>query len=460
MKITLINTPFIYLDNDDVRHSQCLGPRYICSYLKKHGFKDITFIDGLREGFSTVTPYRAGYARGLTVPELTARVARESELIGISVSFSQLAPLAHDIAESVKATCPGATVVLGGVYPSTSPERALESAADLVVVGEGERAFLQLAQGVPPGDIQGVYGKEHLSAGNKHFPAAAVLADLDAIPFPDYSLPNMDAYFDRGQRAKKTWERTATLVTSRGCPFDCEFCSIHPVYGYRWRGRSAENVPAELEYVYQRFGITRFEIEDDNFTLNKERTVGILEGMIRLRESGFPLEWRVPNGIRMDTVDEKIIGLFKRANCRQVNLALEHGSPEMLEIMNKKLSLDKAYHVISGFAAAGLEAVGLFVLVGYPGESEDYFNASIGYLESLAKLGGNIYAIPCIAQPFPGTRLLKRCLEKGYLSEKGLEDFFACNDIWNSAQKVIIQPPGTSREEVLRREKRIISVFE
>ena len=163
MKITLINIPFIYLNNDNIRHSQCLGSRYISSYLKQKGFHDITFIDALHEGFSVVKPYAGGYVRGLETTGIVNLITSDTELVGISVPFSQLAPLAHNIAAGIKRKFPHVRVIMGGVYPSTSPEHALNSSADIIAVGEGEETFLQLARGIPASNIQGVYDRTQIS---------------------------------------------------------------------------------------------------------------------------------------------------------------------------------------------------------------------------------------------------------------------------------------------------------
>ncbi len=196
MKITFIHTPFLYMDKENRRHSHCLGLRSIISYLKYHGFRDIEYIDALQEGFDTVTPFTAGYLRGLTIDQILDRVSPDTDMVGISVPFSQLALVARGIIAGLKQRFPGVTVVMGGVYPSTSPERALTSEADLIVVGEGEKAFLQLVQGISPRDIPGVYSPVASSGGAATRRQQTQFIDiLDSLPFPDYQLPGLAAYF-------------------------------------------------------------------------------------------------------------------------------------------------------------------------------------------------------------------------------------------------------------------------
>lgn len=474
MNITLINIPFLYQSPDDTRHSQCLGLRYISSLLKQKGFQHVTFIDALRQGFSQTRRYHGGYTRGLTPAEITARVPRNTELIGISTPFSQTAPLARDVILSLKTLFPQTPIILGGVYPSTSPLHALAiSNTDFILMGEGEHAFLQLAQGAPPLTVKGVYGRESLlqkfpsgailplalyandANSIQDFCPAPVIPDLDSLPFPDYSIPAMPDYFTRGQRAKKTWENAATLITSRGCPFTCEFCSVHPISGRHWRGRSPENILDEMAFIMRTFQVTRFEIEDDNMTLNRNRALHLLEGIIRLRENGYPLEWRAPNGIRTDTADKTMIDLFKRSNCRQVNLALEHGAPQMLDIMNKKLSLAKARETISLFSHANLETLGIFIIVGYPGETDELFNTSISFLENLKNSGCRFSIFPTIAQPYPGTQLLEKCRQQGWLNENDLDDFFSGHSVWNSGNSALIRNPAITPAQIQNRLDRL-----
>lgn len=457
MKITLINPPFLFPVEHEITLSHCLGLRYISSYLKTNGSHQIVFIDALNQGLSNIKKFANGYIVGLEIEDIVRQIPRDTDLIGISVPFSQLAPIAHDIVDLIKSRFPNKVVVMGGVYPSTQPELALLSKADVIVVGEGETALLQIADGKSPKDIKGVY-----ASGNtreEKFLAADLIEDLDRLPFPDDSLPNMDRYFSISPRNDRT-HRTASIITSRGCPFSCEFCSIHPVYGHKWRGRSAENVLSEMEYLIEKHGINGLEIEDDNFTLEKQRTVDILEGIVGLNEKGANLMWRTPNGVRIDTIDADIARLIKRSNCQEIVVALEHGDKEMLRLMNKQLDLDKAYNVIRMLVEQEIPHITIFVIVGYPGESGEHFLNGLDYLKRIKELGGSVSLWVNIAQPYPGTKLLTRCKEEGYLSDNSIDNFLVNRKLMSTEHFVPITTPDFDSQEVLRRKRMMQRIFE
>jgi radical SAM superfamily enzyme YgiQ (UPF0313 family) len=457
MKIVLINPPFLFPVKNEIVHSHCLGLRYISSYLKAKGTHQVEFIDALIEGFENVREYANGYIAGLEIKDIVNRIPDDTELIGLSVPFSQLAPVAHALADEVKRRIPNAILTMGGIYPSTQPGLALTSSADLIIVGEGEEAFLQIAEGKTAREIRGVWAREWAPQDQLFLPTEGI-EDLDLFPFPDYSIPGIERYFTLSPRMFRD-RRTASMITSRGCPFHCEFCSIHPVYGRQWRFRSAGNVLEEITYLVKKMGVTALEFEDDNLTLQRKRTAEILEGMIRLNEEGHNLGWRTPNGVRIDTLDKEIRRLIKRSRCEQIVLALEHGDQEMLRIMDKRLDLDKAFEVIKGLVREGVPFIGLFVIVGYPGETRERYLKSLKYLKKIKALGGNILVCVNIAQPYPGTRLLKQCLEKGYIRNTHIDNFLMRKDMMGTGYHVSITTPDFDEAEVLRRRDEILHLF-
>ena len=452
--ILLINPPFVFENLDKAKEgSQCLGLRYLSSFLKLKGGHQVEILDAFKRGIQKVRRYANGYMVGMEVNEIVKEIPPATNIIGVSVPFSHLAPIGHRIIDEIKSTHPNMLVVMGGVYPSTQPTLALTSKADLIVVGEGEQAFLRIANGEGPKEITGVYSKNDID--REVFQPTNTLRDLDEIPFPDYSGTDAEDFFGISPRGVTKY-RTASMITSRGCPFSCEFCSIHPVYGHKWRARSCGNILEEIKYLREKFNINHIEFEDDNFTLKKQRTVEILEGIIQFNKQGYGLSWSTPNGLRIDTLDAEIIDLMKRSNCKRIVLSLEHGDKEMLKIMNKRLNIEKAFEVIGMFTANKIPLI-LFLIAGYPGETLERFNNGIAFLKRVKKLGGDVSAAQNTTRVYPGTRLLMRLKSECYITDDNFDNFLIRKDI--ISEEAHITTSDFDEKEVVRRINLIEKIF-
>ena len=446
-KITLIYPPCIYPFKKNIVYSHCIGIRSISAFLKREGNYQVHFLDALMQGFQNVRPYSNGYIVGLETSDIVKRIPEDTDVIGISVPFSILAPIVHDIADAVKTRFPQAKVVLGGIYPSTQPKLALTSKADYIVIGEGETAFKDIADGKDPKTIKGVYSRDQIN--NTVFPTAYKIEDLDSLPYPDYTIPFMDEYFNLSPR--RTIGRTASVTTSRGCPFKCEFCSIHPVYGQKFRARTPKSVIEELQYLVDTHGITMIEFEDDNLTLQKDRAIEIFEGIIRMNEKGANLSWRTPNGVRIDTLDEEIISVIAKSNCANITLALEHGDQEMLKIMQKQLRLPKVKEVLRLIKKYNIPDVVLFMIAGYPGETLAYFENSVKFLKEIREINPHMKMIVNMLQPYPGTAVFRRCMAEGYIKDPDFDNFLLRKDLTSSRHYVAVTTPDFDEKEVIRR---------
>jgi magnesium-protoporphyrin IX monomethyl ester (oxidative) cyclase len=230
----------------------------------------------------------------------------------------------------------------------------------------------------------------------------------------------MDLYFKRSQRGDG--KRTLTLISSRGCPFDCNFCSIHSISSHLWRARSAENVLEEVNEAYRQYGIQHIEIEDDNFTLDRERALAILCG---LKYVG-PITWSAHNGVRIDTLDKELLQVIKDSGCIQLNIAVEHGSEIVLDQMNKRLSLQKVREVVQECSRLNINTVG-FCIVGYPGETREAFIESAEFYKEMKLLGLTCVA-PFIVNAYPGTRLYDQAKQNGWLNPETDDHFFCMED--------------------------------
>ena len=424
MKIVLINPPWYFSSANDKIISQNLAIGYLAGFLKAQNI-EVAVIDSLAEGFSNhkkISRNNQEYIQtGLSYSDICARIGPDVTHVGITVPFSHLAPISRQLAKAVKESNDKLKVVMGGVFPSTFPEKALTESVDYVVRGEGEQPLLALMKGLAPDTIPGLVYKKNGTVHNNG--VALPITNLDEIPFPARDMMPVEKYFSLSPRLEKN-KRTCSIITSRGCPYDCNFCSVHSVYGYKWRSRSPANVIAEIEMLVRNYNINHIEFEDDNLTMNKERAESIFDGLINLKKG---LTWSAHNGVRVDTLDKNLIKKMGQSGCARLNLAIESGNKSVLNLMNKKLSLEKIVEVVRYCSEEKIRTTG-FLLVGYPGETKESFAETLAFFKKLIGIGLNGVA-PFIVNPYPGTKLYDYCRQNNLLTKQiDTDHFFSVSD--------------------------------
>ncbi|MBU1062084.1 MAG: B12-binding domain-containing radical SAM protein [Candidatus Omnitrophica bacterium] len=440
-KIVLINPPWYFEHPRDIILSQNLGIGYLCSYLQKHGHM-VSVIDALAEGVGNINKVRGSYQKfyqaGLNYEGILDRIPKDSDFIGISSPFTNNARIVKGLASFIKTALPKTPIILGGVYPSLTPQDALCNSIDYYVIGEGEKALLDLVSDKPAEGIKGVvsYGEN-----KRDFEYAEIIKDLDEIPFPARDKLPMEKYLSFIS-PRKLKLKSVSVITSRGCPFDCNFCSIHLITGYGWRKRSPINVLDEIKSLIKNYDIEHIEFEDDNLTLDKTRAMEIFEGIKKINKDTRNLSWSTPNAVRIDNLDEELLREIKKSNCLSLSFGIESGDPEILEKMNKKLNLEKALEVAMLCKKLDIKTI-FFFMTGYPGETKDSFNKTLSFIKKLKKIGGDTF-YSTITRAYPGTRLFDMCLEKKYISKDiGRENIFLGNTL--TPENSIITPEFNSR---------------
>jgi anaerobic magnesium-protoporphyrin IX monomethyl ester cyclase len=423
MKILLIAPPLKVAKEMEefVKVSFPIGLAYIASMLEKNKVK-VSILDCLAEGWD-IKKIEGDYIRiGLPEEEIIKRIRNESpDLCGISSMFSSQKDEPHEIAKIVKQEFPKIKIVMGGPHVSGNPKDVLEDKnVDFAVIGEGEETMLNLIKNInKPEKVKGLAYKT--SGKIKINPSAKFIEDIDKIPFPAYHLLNMEKYFQAGEEGMSARRhvgespRWATIITSRGCPFDCVFCSIHNTMGYKWRPRSAKNVVDEVEFLYKKYKIKTFFFEDDNFSLNQARAKEILKEILKRK---LKISWQAPNGIRADMIDDELLSLMKKTNCTRIRIAIEHGDQKFLnEVVGKRLDLEKLKEVVKKIRENKMDIDGFFIL-GIPGETEQTIRKSINFAKELSSYGMN--PIIGMAIPLPGTKMYKICEENNYFTKEKL----------------------------------------
>jgi magnesium-protoporphyrin IX monomethyl ester (oxidative) cyclase len=413
-RVLLVAPPFTVKKTwtDDIA-SFPLGLAYIASSLREKGHA-VEILDCYIEDYKNRIDVGGGLVRvGMSESSIIGRIEESApDVVGVSIPFSCQLQSALDIGRIVKGLDPQITTVAGGNHPNAAPETIDRNSFDWIILGEGERSFPMLLDSLDgegaPGDTAGAVRSDDpdLSsrAGEKH----RYIDDLDSLPFAAYDLLPMEKYWE-----KNSGRPYVNMIATRGCPFDCVFCSIHTIMGSKVRRRSVDSVLEEIDLLRNRFGIEEIWFEDDNLTAHMAWAKELFKGIVR-RDYGLSLYFR--NGIRGDRVDLELLTLMRRAGGRRVCFAPESGSQETLDrIINKRMKLEDVEKAIVLARKAGL-AVTSFLVIGFPEETIEDVRQTIGYAEKLKKLGCDSIWISC-AMPYPGTRLYAQCIERGILPE-------------------------------------------
>jgi len=393
-----------------------MGLLYLSACLKAH----------VEVGNVALLDYRLHVARRLEYDsddeffreEAKRNVAFVPDVIGISIDFSTSSGHFEIVVPQLKILWPKTMLVTGGYHATNATAFLLNcSDVDYVVRGEGEIAFSEIVSQFSRSkylNIQGVYDRGALKVAEK-FLLAEPVANLNVMPLPDWTLLDMERYVTGGRRRlygeEESIPRAATMLTTRGCPYRCTFCSNHTVHGRRVRSRSADSIVNEMKTLYERYGVTTFIPEDDLFTADKERLMSVLEAIRQAHIPGMDLQ--LGNGLSVGALDEEMLDALVSVGIRSVTIAIESGSEYVQkEIIMKNVNLKKTKEVVIWSHNRGL-IVRAYIIFGFPNETRELMNETVQYMK---ELGADWYVIN-IAQPLLGTEMYETFLKRGCFKE-------------------------------------------
>ncbi len=327
-------------------------------------------------------------------------------LIGISSLFTAYGEMALATARLVKEVCPGAVVVMGGHHPSARPESVMAcDALDYVLRGEGEVALPILARAIQDcTSVENVPGIVFRKIDETlHISPPAVMENLD-----DYSPPAL--HLVKNEYYKRAAGGTSVIMTSRGCPMRCTYCSMGDSSTLPYRQRSYDSVLAEIEVAVDQFGARFIDFEDEHLTLKREPFMRFLEQFI-IRFQGYDIELRAMNGLYPPSLDPEMMGLMKKAGFKALNLSLCSIVPEQLQRFNRP-DVSRAFdRVLNAAADLNLETVG-YIIVGAPDQDPLSSVEDLLYLSQRSVLAG-----VSVFYPAPGSSDFDVCQRRGLLPE-------------------------------------------
>lgn len=382
-------------------------------------------------------------ALGLGETELLERLsAARPDLLCLSSTTLAITNAAA-FAAAAKQALPGLTVVIGGPHVTAAPLETMERfpAFDIAVMGEGESTLVELLRALRQqsslADVAGLMIREGAAlraTGRRPF-----ITELDALPFPAWDL--LEDFPQRYLPApfKVRQLPAATLVTSRGCPNTCIFCD-RSVFGSSCHAFSADYVVRQMVELHRRYGIREFSFEDDTFITFKTRLREICERLIDLK---LGISWSCLG--RVNHVTAENLALMRRAGCWQISYGIESGSPEILALINKRVTLDQVRQAVRLSRDAGIRTKGFFIL-GHPGETSETLKMTSDFALELPLDDISV----SLMTPFPGTELYRRAGEFG-----------AFDPDWErmSLLNVVFVPHGLTAEELLTAQQELIRRF-
>lgn len=374
----------------------------------------------------------------------------KADIVALSTISTDYIKHARHMTRLIRKALPYTKIILGGVFPTVQIEEAKKDPnVDFWMIREAEFRFVALLEELNKEDpnfslIEGLsYRKGNEIINNDFSKEDGFIYDLDKIPLPDYGKLDILKYGNN--KLKFSVQLVAQQYpfaissTSRGCPFNCTFCSGWTVTGKKVRMRSAKSVLSEIDMMYKK-GIREMIYLDDHFLFDRNRAIDIMKGLI---ERNYDLTWKCVN-VNVSNLDKEILNLMKKSGSYQIAVAIESGNQHVLKNLIKKpfIDLKKVPSVLEMAYNMGFELIANFV-IGYPHETWQQIRETFAYAEKL-KIN---YAIFHIATPLPKTELMEMCISEGLLNPKDINLSGFCQ-------------PVISTKEFTAQELKILRVYE
>ena len=376
----------------------------------------VQLIDALGEGlekYERVRELPTGLRHGLSDDEILARIPSDAQLIGVAAMFSLEWPFTRALITKLRERVPAAVIIAGGEHITALPEYTLGDcpALDFCILGEGEDTAVELVAVLEAGgeiaSVQGVCfragGKPQLTAPRNR------IRTIQVLPRPAWDLvPN---YLDAGAMTGVNFGRSMPILASRGCPYQCTFCSSPAMWGTLWRIRPEADVLDEMRDYVQRYNAQNFDFYDLTAIVKREWIKKFSQMVIG---SGLSVSWQLPSGTRSEALDAEVTELLYKSGCRYANYAPESGSERTLKLIKKKI---KKANMLSSMRAGAKNGLNIKanMIFGFPGETLRDIAHSYIFIAQMALAGINDISVFPFS-PYPGSELFTMLRERGTVS--------------------------------------------
>jgi anaerobic magnesium-protoporphyrin IX monomethyl ester cyclase len=401
-----------------------LGVLALSAYVKGYSDAQTKLIDfntvlNMRDSFDYAS-FSDFFQAYLSQPEWTSYAPH---IIGISALFATSYQNMLDIAACCRRIFPEATIIAGGGVPTNMYRQIFEdtNCFDGLIYGEGEKALLGLVTAEDQEKFMAlspsIVTKEKLARNQEV--RWDFIENLDEIPLYDYDLLALDDYrlnpTISAYPGVDSSKPHITLMTSRGCPYHCIFCSAHSIHGRKVRFYSLERVKKDIAEIRKRYGTETIVFQDDHFMAKKDRAHEILRILKGLRITAF-----FPNSLTLYALDRPMLEALKDVGVNLLVLAIESGSERVLkEVMHKPLNQRIIRRVMKDCRELGIDT-DVNIIIGLPGETKQDIEDARAFLKTLHGTWFRIY----VAVPLMGSEMFDICIKKGYLKEGFIDGDF------------------------------------
>ena len=412
-KVTLIRPPSVVSAGSYIGSlTPPIGLAYLASALRRYDHQ-VTIVDSVG-----IDPDKSTYLgdklilRGINFSEILDLIPKDTDLIGFSGMFSSewtsLRPLVNMIGEKFS----NKYFIGGGEHFTAVPEISLKQCPNLdaVCLGEGEETITEIANAIdsnlPWDNIDGLVIRKNdkFIKTNKR----VRITKLDDIKKPAWDLVPVNNYLDRNLSYGVNRGRSMPMIASRGCPFQCTFCSSPYMWGTRWVSREIKSLVDEIEEYIEKYKITNVDFYDLTAIVKKS---WIIEFCKELIHRNLNITWQLPSGTRSEAIDEEVTPLLYESGCRNMNYAPESGSEKSLKMIKKKVKLDRMINSLKSAVKSKIN-VKINVIIGFPHETHLDFWLTWLYLIRFSFAGAHDVSVGVFA-PYPGSELYDELVKKG-----------------------------------------------
>ncbi|MCX4245087.1 B12-binding domain-containing radical SAM protein [Paraliomyxa miuraensis] len=425
-----------------------LGLAYVAAALREAGHR-VSVIDAPGEAWSQTWTFPTAVgplvAHGLRLEQLVERLPDDVDVVGVTHMFLHEWGLLRALLAAIRRRHPEVLLVAGGENASAYWEHMLRQcpALDACVRGEGEASMLELvaawSEGRPLESVAGVAVR--VDGRPTQTPDRPRLRTLDAWPRPAWDLFPLEPYLRHRGHGGVARGRSLPLLTSRGCPYRCTFCSSPSMWTTRYERRDPARVVDELEDLVARHGIDNFDLHDLTALLTKRWILAFCD---ELQRRGLRVTWQLPSGTRAEAIDDEVAARLYDAGCRNFCYAPESGSEATLERIGKRVRLPVLLRSLRGAVEAGLRTEAN-IIIGFPHERAADLLASVGLCLRLATVGLHSLSVMVFA-PYPGSEEYRRLCEAGRITH---DDLYLYGSLLRSAGSARSHHPHLSARQLL-----------